>query len=54
MALDMFMVINTPDIKGESKDKEFGPKGGIDVLAWSWGCPSRAPSTRAVAAAPAR
>ncbi|QMW23349.1 Hcp family type VI secretion system effector [Sandaracinobacteroides saxicola] len=37
MALDMFMVINTPDIKGESKDKEFGPKGGIDVLAWSWG-----------------
>jgi type VI secretion system secreted protein Hcp len=37
MALDMFMVINGPDIKGESKDKEFGSKGAIDVLAWSWG-----------------
>ncbi len=37
MALDMFLEINTPDIKGETKDKEFAPKGGIDVLAWSWG-----------------
>jgi len=24
-------------IKGESIDKEQGPKGDIDVLAWSWG-----------------
>lgn len=37
MALDMFIVINTPDLKGETKDKEFESKGGIDVLAWSWG-----------------
>ncbi len=36
MALDMF--INMGDkIKGESKDKVQGPKGDIDVLAWSWG-----------------
>ena len=36
MAVDMF--INMGDkIKGESKDKAQGPKGDIDVLAWSWG-----------------
>jgi type VI secretion system secreted protein Hcp len=36
MALDMF--INMGDkIKGESADKVQGPKGDIDVLAWSWG-----------------
>ncbi|HZV63905.1 MAG TPA: type VI secretion system tube protein Hcp [Telluria sp.] len=36
MALDMF--INMGDkIKGESRDKVQGPKGDIDVLAWSWG-----------------
>jgi type VI protein secretion system component Hcp len=36
MALDMF--INMGDkIKGESRDSVRGPKGDIDVLAWSWG-----------------
>ena len=36
MALDMF--INMGDkIKGESRDKVQGPKGDIDILAWSWG-----------------
>ena len=36
MALDMY--INMGDkIKGESRDKVQGPKGDIDVLAWSWG-----------------
>jgi type VI secretion system secreted protein Hcp len=36
MAVDMF--INMGDkIKGESGDKVQGPKGDIDVLAWSWG-----------------
>ncbi|MEY4922124.1 MAG: hypothetical protein RLY17_841 [Pseudomonadota bacterium] len=36
MAVDMF--INMGDtIKGESIDKAQGPKGDIDVLAWSWG-----------------
>jgi type VI secretion system secreted protein Hcp len=37
MALDMFMVITTPDLKGETKDAEFKAAGGIDILAWSWG-----------------
>lgn len=35
MAVDMFM--NMGAIKGESRDKVLGPKGDIDVLAWSWG-----------------
>lgn len=36
MALDMF--INLGDkIKGESADSVQGPKGDVDVLAWSWG-----------------
>lgn len=36
MAVDIF--INMGDkIKGEATDKERGPKGDIDVLAWSWG-----------------
>ena len=34
MAVDMFIKF-TPDIKGESKDKDHKDK--IDVLAWSWG-----------------
>ena len=36
MALDMFINMG-PTIKGESRDKVQGPKGDIDVLAWSWG-----------------
>lgn len=36
MALDMFMKI-TNGISGESKDKDKGTVGDIDVLAWSWG-----------------
>lgn len=36
MALDMFINMGTL-IKGESADKVQGPKGDIDVLAWSWG-----------------
>ncbi|SFV04776.1 Hcp family type VI secretion system effector [Pseudoduganella namucuonensis] len=36
MAMDIF--INLGDkIKGESRDKVQGPKGDVDVLAWSWG-----------------
>jgi type VI secretion system secreted protein Hcp len=35
MAVDMFLLIK--DIPGESQDADFGKKGGIDVLAWSWG-----------------
>jgi type VI secretion system secreted protein Hcp len=36
MALDMFINMGAK-IKGESVDKVQGPKGDIDVLAWSWG-----------------
>jgi type VI secretion system secreted protein Hcp len=36
MAVDMFMEMGKK-IQGETQDKEFKPKGGIDVLAWSWG-----------------
>ena len=36
MALDMFINMGA-NIKGESRDKVQGPKGDIDVLAWSWG-----------------
>ena len=32
----MFMVMGEK-IKGETQDKQFKDKGGIDVLAWSWG-----------------
>jgi type VI secretion system secreted protein Hcp len=35
MAVDMFMELDK--INGESKDKVYGPKKAIDVLAWSWG-----------------
>ena len=36
MALDMFINMGAA-IKGESRDKVQGPKGDIDILAWSWG-----------------
>ena len=36
MALDMFINMGS-NIKGESNDKVQGPKGDIDILAWSWG-----------------
>lgn len=36
MAMDMFINMGAK-IKGESRDKVQGPKGDIDVLAWSWG-----------------
>ncbi len=36
MALDMFINLGAA-IKGESRDKAQGPKGDVDVLAWSWG-----------------
>lgn len=36
MALDMFINMGAT-IKGESRDKAQGPKGNIDILAWSWG-----------------
>jgi type VI secretion system secreted protein Hcp len=36
MALDIFINMGAK-IKGESRDKAQGPKGDIDVLAWSWG-----------------
>lgn len=35
MATDMFMVIK--DLKGETVDKVYKDKGGIDILAWSFG-----------------
>lgn len=38
MAMDMFMYFDAASgIKGETKDKVYSKKGGIDVLAWSWG-----------------
>jgi type VI secretion system secreted protein Hcp len=38
MAVDMFMVFDDGSkIKGETQDKTFKTKHGIDVLAWSWG-----------------
>lgn len=36
MAVDMFINMGEK-IKGESRDSVQGPKGDIDVLAWSWG-----------------
>ncbi|MBS1137831.1 MAG: Hcp1 family type secretion system effector [Proteobacteria bacterium] len=36
MALDMFLVIEG-EIEGETKDDVYKAKGGIDVLAFSWG-----------------
>ena len=36
MALDMFINMGA-NIKGESRDKVQGPKGDVDILAWSWG-----------------
>jgi len=36
MALDLFINMGET-IKGESLDKVQGPKGDVDVLAWSWG-----------------
>lgn len=36
MAMDMFIKF-TPDIPGESQDKEKATIGDIEVLAWSWG-----------------
>jgi type VI secretion system secreted protein Hcp len=35
MAVDMFLKITGPDVKGESLDHKH--KAEIDVLAWSWG-----------------
>ena len=35
MAVDMFLEIST--LKGETRDKAFGPKGAMDVLAFSFG-----------------
>ena len=38
MAVDMFVVFDASDsIKGETQDKVYKDKGGIDVLSWSWG-----------------
>jgi type VI secretion system secreted protein Hcp len=34
--MDMFINMGAK-IKGESRDKAQGPKGDIDILAWSWG-----------------
>lgn len=36
MAIDMFINLGAT-IKGESRDKVQGPKGDVDILAWSWG-----------------
>ncbi len=35
MAVDQFMVIE--NVKGETTDKVYKDKNGIDILAWSWG-----------------
>lgn len=37
MAMDMYCLIDGGKLKGETRDKVYGPKGGIDVLAWSFG-----------------
>jgi len=38
MAVDMFLLFNSKSsIKGETQDKTYSTKDGIDVLAWSWG-----------------
>jgi type VI secretion system secreted protein Hcp len=37
MAVDMFLVFEHADLKGETQDTTYKDKGGIDVLAWSWG-----------------
>jgi type VI secretion system secreted protein Hcp len=38
MAVDMFLYFDAASgIKGETKDKTYKTKHGIDVLAWSWG-----------------
>ena len=38
MAVDMFVVMNSASkIEGETVDKVYKAKKGIDVLAWSWG-----------------
>lgn len=37
MAVDMFLTIEG-EIEGETQDHKFKGEGGIDVLAWSWGC----------------
>jgi type VI secretion system secreted protein Hcp len=34
-SVDMFLELGDK-IKGETQDKEFGPKGACDILAWSW------------------
>lgn len=36
MAVDMFLTLEG-EIKGETQDSVYKAKGGIDVLAWSWG-----------------
>lgn len=38
MAVDMFLVIQGGKVKGETRDKVYAPKFGIDILAWSFGC----------------
>ena len=35
MAVDMYLTID--GVKGETQDKVYKDKGGIDVLSWSWG-----------------
>ena len=35
MAVDMFFKMDP--LEGESRDKVWGPKKAIDILAWSWG-----------------
>jgi type VI secretion system secreted protein Hcp len=37
MAVDIFLHFLPPLIKGETKDKVFGPLNGIDILSFSWG-----------------
>jgi type VI secretion system secreted protein Hcp len=37
MALDMFLLVTGPQVKGETADKDSATKDAIDVLAWSWG-----------------
>jgi len=49
MAVDMFMKID--NVKGEAQDKAYKDK--IDVLAWSWGRPTRDPRTWAAVPEPA-
>ena len=52
MAVDFFLQISGPDIKGKSLADGF--EDAIDILSWSWGCQNLARRRWAAAPAAAR